>query len=219
MKKLVIVATMSLAGCASQDKIDPNYAVYVSSAKEMAIAAANKKQEPLFSLKGVPGQTIKLEGVSELTIYMPDVAGNKNSVALAPYVAPKNEAVEMVKAIGGIVTPIGAILATGKATTDLATAVGNASNHGYQYIQAPQPNMTISGTGFIGDGTMTQNTISGTGVVGDGTMTTSTLSGTGTLGGGAYTTNDLSGTGSVGGDYTDSHMVDDHTATTTTTTP
>lgn len=196
------VSIMMLAGCSSTGKVDPNYSLYVNSSKDIAVAIANKKQEPLFTMKGVPGQTIKLEGVSEITIFMPDV-NNKNVASVAPYVAPKSEAVEMVRAIGGIVTPIGAILATGKATTDLANAVGNSANYGYQYVQAPQPNQTISGTGVIGDGSLTQNTVSGTGVVGDGTMTTETLSGTGTLGGGTYTTNDLSGTGILMGDFVD----------------
>jgi hypothetical protein len=210
MKKSLLFGGVGafLMGCSTvPDKIDPNYALYVTTSKETAIAAANKRQEPLFTMKGIPGQTIKLEGVAELTIYMPEIAGNRNTPAIAPYVPPRNEAVEMVKAIGGVVTPIGAILATGKATTDLATAVGNAANHGYQYIQAPQPNQIINGTGVIGSGTLTQNTISGTGVIGSGNVTIETLSGTGTLGGGSYTTNDLGGTGSIGGDYTDSHDV------------
>jgi hypothetical protein len=219
MKRLLAVLTISLAGCNTvPDKIDPNYAVYVTSAKEVAVAEAAKAKEPLFRLKGVAGQTIKLEGVEELTIFMPETNGGRSAITFAPYVPPKNEAVEMVKAIGGIITPIGAILATGKATTDLATAVGNSANHGYQYVQAPQPNQTISGTGVIGSGSMTQNTVSGTGVIGDGTMTTNTLSGSGTMGAGAYTTNDLAGTGSIGGDYTDTHATTTSTTTTTDTT-
>ena len=222
MKRLALLTPILMVGCTTvPDKIDPNYALYVTSSKEVAVAVANKRQEPLFTMKGVPGQTIKLEGVSELTIYMPEVGGNKNTAAIAPYVPPKNEAVEMVKAIGGIVTPIGAILATGKATKDLANAVSTGANHGYQYVQSPQPNMTIGGNGVIGDGTYTATDIAGNGVVGDGALTTNDLGGSGTIGGGAYTTNDLGGTGAIGGDYADSHEVTTTTdsSTTSSTTP
>jgi PBP1b-binding outer membrane lipoprotein LpoB len=59
------------------------------------------------------------------------------------------------------------------------TAIGNTATAGLTAataiagkIQAPQPNITLSGTGVIGNGTYTQTTMSGTGVLGTGTYTT-----------------------------------------------
>jgi PBP1b-binding outer membrane lipoprotein LpoB len=70
-----------------------------------------------------------------------------------------------------------------KATSDIAasgfTAVSNTATAGLNTatviagkIQAPQPNITLSGTGVIGNGTYTQTTMSGTGVLGTGTYST-----------------------------------------------
>jgi hypothetical protein len=70
-----------------------------------------------------------------------------------------------------------------KATSDIAasgfTAIGSTATAGLNTatviagkIQAPQPNITLSGTGVIGNGTYTQTTMSGTGVLGTGTYTT-----------------------------------------------
>lgn len=55
------------------------------------------------------------------------------------------------------------------ATTGVATAGFNATSQLGSFIQAPQPNITLSGTGVVGSGSMT--TLSGTGVLGSGTYT------------------------------------------------
>jgi hypothetical protein len=59
-----------------------------------------------------------------------------------------------------------------KATTDIANTGFGAATTIAGKIQAPQPNITLSGTGVIGNGTYTQTTMSGTGVLGTGTYTT-----------------------------------------------
>jgi hypothetical protein len=58
------------------------------------------------------------------------------------------------------------------AVSNTATAGLNAATIIAGKIQAPQPNITLSGTGVIGNGTYTQTTMSGTGVLGTGTYTT-----------------------------------------------
>ena len=66
------------------------------------------------------------------------------------------------------------LTATNTANAFVATATaGFTSNSAIAgKIQAPQPNITLSGTGVIGNGTYTQTTMSGTGVLGTGTYTT-----------------------------------------------
>lgn len=59
-----------------------------------------------------------------------------------------------------------------KATTDIATTGFSAATTIAGKIQTPQPNITLSGTGVIGNGTYTQTTMSGTGVLGTGTYST-----------------------------------------------
>jgi hypothetical protein len=61
---------------------------------------------------------------------------------------------------------------TANAFVATATAGFNANTAIAGKIQAPQPNITLSGTGVIGNGTYTQTTMSGTGVLGTGTYTT-----------------------------------------------
>ena len=58
------------------------------------------------------------------------------------------------------------------AVSNTATAGLTAATTIAGKIQAPQPNITLSGTGVIGNGTYTQTTMSGTGVLGTGTYTT-----------------------------------------------
>jgi PBP1b-binding outer membrane lipoprotein LpoB len=61
-----------------------------------------------------------------------------------------------------------------KATSDIAASGFTTATTIAGKIQAPQPNITLSGTGVIGNGTYTQTTMSGTGVLGTGTYSTDT---------------------------------------------
>jgi hypothetical protein len=45
----------------------------------------------------------------------------------------------------------------GEASANLAREVGGATNHGYQFIQAPQANQTV-GTGVLGSGSVSDAT-------------------------------------------------------------
>lgn len=192
MKYTVLAAMLLLTGCAST-AIDPNYAMFVSAQKEIEL---NRKDQPLVRIKAQKGASIKFEGVEEFVVYAPtDASATKSSIN--QYVTPRNDVAEVAKAALGIVGTVGSIVAVGKATSNLASEVGKASNAGYKYIQSPQPNMTIGGDGTIGSGAFTK-------------MDTST----GTLGSGTYGTNALSGTGAIGGAYSPSTP---STTTTTTT--
>lgn len=211
----LLAVALVAAGCSQVPSkvIDANYAVYTKSVNDQNTAVLNAANHPIWQIKGVPGQTITLSGVSEISVYAP-ASGNANNLApIQPYVAPKNEFVESVKAIGEVAAPwtgVASIYVGGKALTNLTTSVGNSANAGYQYVQAPAPNMTIGGNGVIGAGTFSSSDLSGTGVIGAGSYSAlagtgvlgagsySSLAGTGTLGSGAYSTNALSGTGTTG---------------------
>jgi hypothetical protein len=185
MKLTYLVLALGIApimtGCSSTpDKVDPNYAMFVTAQKDIAL---NKPQTPLFRIKAQPGQQIKMDGVDELVVFAPE--SNQQKSVVQQYVAPRSEAAEVAKAALNVIGSVGGVIAVGNATTNLAKAVGSASNHGYQYVQAPQANMSIGGDGVIGDGSFTS------------------------------TSNSLTGTGAVGGAYTDSHNVSTTTTTTT----
>lgn len=192
MKRIfIMIMVWILAGCATTD-LDKNYEKYLDTQAKLA----SKPQQPLLRIKAQPGATVQMSGVDEFVVYAPET--NTAATQVQQYAAPRNDTAEVIKAAFGVVGTVGSIYAVGNATKNLATAVGSSANHGYQYIQAPQANQTISGSGVIGSGTF--NT----------TATTSTLSGTGVLGSGAL----LSGTGSTGaGNYTSTP------STTTTTNP
>lgn len=179
MKYALAVVPFLMVGCATNG-IDKNYEKYL----EAQTAMANKPQQPLLRIKAQPGATIQMSGMDEFVVFAPE--SNQQSAQVQQYVAPRNEGAEVMKAALGVVGTVGSIYAVGNATKGLANAVGSSANHGYQYVQSPQPNQTIGGSGVIGSGTF--NT----------TTSTSTLSGTGVLGNGTS----LSGTGSTGGAYT-----------------
>lgn len=135
-----------LAGCATP-ALDANYAEYLKAQREVATA-----DRPLLRIKAQPGATVRLEGVDEFVVYAP----NSNANQVATYQTPRNDAVELAKTALGVVGTVGGIVAAGSAAKGLATAVGSAANHGYQYIQAPGAQNL--GTGVLGSGTYNYDT-------------------------------------------------------------
>lgn len=96
------------------------------------------------------------------------ITQSNNATALG--VAQSNNATITATNTANAFAAVANTTATGM--TSIATA-GFASNTAIAgKIQAPQPNITLSGTGVIGNGTYTQTTMSGTGVLGTGTYTT-----------------------------------------------
>lgn len=181
----IALGAVTLSACGSKG-LDPNHAYFVQAQKEIAMKQM-EQDRPIIRMKAKAGETITLQGVEEFSVYAQGGGGGNagQGVQLRQYQPPRSQGLELantaLRAVGQAVP----ILAAGHAATSLADAVGKAANHGYQYIQAPQPNMTIGGNGVIGDGSFTSNDLGGSGVIGDGT----------------YGTYDLSGTGSIGGDY------------------
>lgn len=204
---LMMCVLLAVTGCSSNPiDSDPNYKLYLQSISALANAEANKANEPLLLIEAQPGQDIKFQGVKTLRVYAPQQSNGANYAGLGsirPYSPPRSQVLDVVdKALSTVGVPL-ALAYSNKLTI---REVGAAATAGYRYVQAPQANQTISGSGVIGNGSYTNetNTLSGTGVVGAGTYTTETLtlSGTGTLGSGAYTENTLSGTGVINGNYT-----------------
>jgi len=199
-----IAAAVILSACsgAPSKVIDANYSVYVKTVSDQNKAKLKASGRPIFQLKGIAGQSISMSGVSEISVYAPANGGNENLAAVQPYVAPKNQFVEGIRAAGEVVAPwtgVASLWVGGKALTNLTNSVGGAAGQGYQYVQAPAANMTIGGHGVIGSGSFTESTLSGTGTMGAGDY--SSLGGSGTLGSGAYnpTVTNTGGQGGLGG--------------------
>jgi hypothetical protein len=197
---LILITALAVAGCAAP-AIDPNYTSYLEFQKQLMM----KAETPIMRMEALPGQTISLTGVKEFSVFAPN--SNSKSNGVSAYQAPRNEWVEVLKATIGVVGQVGSVVAIGKSVENLSDSVGKAANHGYQYVQTPQPNMTIGGDGVIGSGSF--SSLAGQGVVGSGALTLSTtLSGTGAMGAGSFTDSRSTPTTTT----TDSHPV-----TTTTT--
>jgi hypothetical protein len=125
-----------MAGCANTD-----YKAYLT-AQQAAIRDAQVAQKPLFELEAEPGKSIT--GLKSVRVYMP---------VQAPVIQQSRPS-EWAGVVGNGLQIAGTVLGikfAGDAATNLAGAVGSAANHGYQYIQAPQPNQSV-GSGFIGSG-------------------------------------------------------------------
>jgi hypothetical protein len=194
-KTVVSIVTLSIgvSGCSvTPKKADPNYALFVDAQKS---AAASYVQNPLLRMKALPGQTITLSGVEEFVVFSPEVGNRQGNNTIQQYVTPRNDFVELGKAALGVIGTVGGIVAVGNATKGLASAVGASANHGYQYVQVPQPNMTIGGNGTIGSGSYTASTIGNDGAIG-GTSLKMDGGASGVLGGGTYSS--LAGPGVVG---------------------
>ena len=203
------IISLSVVGCAGTPKMDPNYIAYIEAQRAMNEARFAQQKQPLFKMRAISGQTIELKGVDEFVIFAPENGGNGTPVAgVQQYVAPRNHTAEVIKAGLGLIGQVGSIIAVGKSVENLADSVGASSTRGYQYVQSPQPNMTIGGDGVIGTGSYSTSTLGGDGVIGTGTF--SPLSGEGVIGAGSLTlSTELSGTGTMGaGNY--SSAIDDN---------
>ena len=196
----ILISMVFLGGCASTE-LDKNYAKYLDTQAAMA----NRPQQPLLRIKAQPGATVQMSGVDEFVVYAPEA--NQPTAAVQQYVTPRNDTTEVIKSAFGVVGTVGSIVAVGQATKGLANAVGSSANHGYQYVQSPQPNQTISGSGVIGSGTYntttSTSTLGGSGVIGSGSL----LSGTGSTGAGNFTSTPTTTTSTTTTTTTDNHTV------------
>lgn len=220
MKKLFLASLVvtTLEACSNiPDRVDPNYVIFLEAQKSMAAMQVSQQPRnitptPIFELVAKDGESIELSGVKSIRVYNPspttDQKNDPINYKVQAYVPPKSAFAENVDSlttgVAKIVNnPVTQILAGGKALKDHAEAVGNAANHGYQFVQAPatpQPNMVISGTGVIGGGQLSM--VEGDALIGSGTFSpsTNTLANS-VLGAGSYDAPILSGTGAVDGSY------------------
>jgi hypothetical protein len=153
---VVFLSALALVGCASGD-----YRQYVA-AQNAAVAQAYANQRPLFKLTAQPGQAIT--GVASIEVNLPVQAPTLQQARPNEWAGVLGSGINVAGAVLGIKY-------AGDAATNLATAVGGAANHGYQYVQAPQPNQTV-GTGFIGNLYSDGNSgVIGSGVKSDATHT------------------------------------------------
>ena len=158
---LIALAALALAGCAAND-----YKQYLDAQTNLAKAGT----KPLLVLEAQPGQSIT--GLKRLEVNAPSQAG---MATLAP---PKSEWAGVVRDVG--VAAIGGYV--GVATTGLIVGgvkhlgdnIERSGTAGYPYVQAPQPNMSIGGSGVIGTGSYSSNALSGTGAIG-GNYTPTTM--------------------------------------------
>ena len=203
MKSIALIAAVALTGCATQDyKLYADSQIAVAQAKASADIAryqalskiaetgdATAKVAAVLSLQmggGVPQQ-------QQQQINAPRSFGDHAfqwASLLVPTTTTLMSNIYSVKSQTNLgitqsnnATALG--IAQSNNSTTTATNTANAfvgmANSGFVAattiagkIQAPQPNITLSGTGVIGGGAYTQTTMSGTGVLGTGTYTTDT---------------------------------------------
>jgi hypothetical protein len=154
-RALILLAACLAAGCASTD-----YRSYLA-AQQAVIRDAQIAQKPLFELEAEPGQPIT--GLKAVRVFMP---------VQAPVIAQARPS-EWAGVLGTGLQVLGVVAGIkyqGEAAANLATAVGGAANHGYQFVQSPQANQSV-GTGFIGRGLYSDGN---SGVIGAGTNSDST---------------------------------------------
>lgn len=208
MKVSIYLTALSLfvTGCANSD-----YKNYLQ-AQHAANAAHEANRKPLFELEAAAGQQIT--GLKAIRVYVPEAPQQIQQ-------AQPNEWVGVIKQAIGIAGSVYSNKVSVDGTTSLVNSIGNTATSIANKIQAPAANVTysIGGNGVVGDGqyTTTNQSFGHDGVIGNGTL--NSVAGTGAAGG-DYNSTTQSGTGVIGsGQYStsDSHNVDTHPTTTTTT--
>jgi PBP1b-binding outer membrane lipoprotein LpoB len=154
----VILAALALTGCATGQ-----YQAYADAHKAQA-AALSARYQALAEIAKMGDTTAKVAAVISL---------NAGSAQQSAQIAtPKSWADYALQSIGLFLPTIGQVYAVNKQTTlglrqsDNATALGISTNNAFvgmaSQIQAPAPNMTISGSGVIGSGSYSIGANSGT---------------------------------------------------------
>lgn len=132
MIRALLVCLATLTGCASTD-----YKQYLE-AQAQAHKMSTEAQKPLVRLTAHEGQQIS--GLASLEVYMP---------AAAPVVqqARPNEWAAIIGQGLSIAGTVGGLYLGGRASADLARAVGASSTVGYQWVQAPAATVTTTTIG------------------------------------------------------------------------
>ena len=158
MKRIaLILCTLSLTGCASNQ-----YQAYAEAHKAQA-AAQTARYQALADIAKMGDTTAKVAAV--ITLNSGNAQQNSNIAT------PKNWADYALQWTGLLLPTVGQIYTINKQTSlgmrqsDNAAAVAVSTNNAFVNIagkiQAPAPNMTISGSGVIGSGSYTIGANSG----------------------------------------------------------
>jgi hypothetical protein len=189
MKLIAAILALSLTGCAHE------YAAYAEAQKAQSQAQAAKyaalaeiakmgdttaKVAAVMSINGFGGQQQQqINAPRHWADYALSFTGALLPVVGQVYAVNKQSAVAIAQSANA--TTLGIAQANSNRDVQTATSAAFVTMAGTGFkattdiagkIQAPQPNITLSGTGVIGNGTYTQTTMSGTGVLGTGTYTT-----------------------------------------------
>lgn len=191
MKRTALIAVLALAltGCAHE------YAAYAEAQKAQSQAQAAKyaalaeiakmgdttaKVAAVMSINGFGSQPQQqINAPRHWADYALSFTGAILPVAGQIYAVRSQTSVALAQSANA--TTLGIAQANSNRDIQTATSAAFVSVAGTGFkaatdiagkIQAPQPNITLSGTGVIGSGTYTQTTMSGTGVLGTGTYTT-----------------------------------------------
>ena len=157
MRILAILCTLSLTGCATGQ-----YQAYADAHKAQA-AAQTARYQALADIAKMGDTTAKVAAVISLN--------TGNAPQNSNIAAPKNWADYAMQWTGLLLPTVGQIYTINKQTSlgmrqsDNAAAVAVSTNNAFVNIagkiQAPAPNMTISGSGVIGSGSYTIGANSG----------------------------------------------------------
>ena len=167
MKLVLFVLTLLLTGCASTKE----YASYLAAQQAMAVQQAEAAKARYAAIaRGMEtgGDVAKAVGMMALTMSqttMPSVAPPPESDALkwASILVPSatNLGMGYLTYRAGMVNSNNqrdVAIATNAAFASMGASIATAGTAGYPFVQAPQPNLTLSGTGVLGSGTYTATT-------------------------------------------------------------
>jgi hypothetical protein len=191
MKIIIAIAALALTGCAHE------YAAYADAQKAQAQAQAAKyaalaeiakmgdttaKVAAVMSINGFGGQQQQqISPPRHWADYALSFTGALLPVVGQVYAVNKQSAVAIAQSNNATTLGIAQTNSNRDVQTATSTAFVSMATTGFKTatdiaskIQAPQANITLSGTGVIGSGTYTQTTMSGTGVLGTGTYSTDT---------------------------------------------
>ncbi len=166
MKLIAIILTaLALTGCATNQ-----YEAYTAATTAQAVAVANAQAErykALGRLADSGSDVARVAAVMALAGHSTGSATQATPIA-APR-SPGDTALQWASILAPTITQaymIGQNVKLGMKQSDNATALGISTNSTFAsvagQIQAPAPNMTLSGTGVLGSGSYTIGANSGT---------------------------------------------------------
>jgi hypothetical protein len=160
-----ILFALALTGCATGQ-----YEAYTAATTAQAVAASNAQAERYKALGRLADSGSDVAKVAAVMALAGHSAGTATQAApIAAPRSPGDTALQWASILAPTVTQaymIGQNVKLGMRQSDNATALGISTNSTFAsvagQIQAPAPNMTLSGTGVLGSGSYTIGANSGT---------------------------------------------------------